>query len=389
LLVWLFFEWKVEGVESLNMDRLTRSMRRLYVRGLEQLQSLLPTHWVNWFILGRDQRLTIHLSAESLTLRSPKGDPHEVDLMIPLESEGASRSFLMAQAPSIEEYPVDLLLLDEEVMRARIQVPRAAESNLHAVVGFEIDRLTPFQPDAVYYDCWIHEEHSSPDWITVEVRATPRSVIDDALRLLAPLGWSPERVLSAADHAFGAPSNLFPASRRPQASSADRWIGALLKLSLVALVWILLVLPLWVMHSSLDELKSELAGLLQKTKEVEVLRRETDQLIRDARFLSDKKAQSPVVLESLEALTRMTPDDSWLDSIQISGTHMVIQGHSGSTAKMIEQIEKSTYFENTKFLSPVTKDLSNGLERFQIGSDLASIRGIQKSKPSAQSARTR
>jgi general secretion pathway protein L len=371
------------------MDQHFKQLKRHYSQWVADIWLLLPPAWLKWFVLDSDQRLMLSVDPLGLRISQPEAGRRLRLLQASLESESVIRRSFVEQFPSVHEFPVDLVLNPDEVINARMALPRAAESNLYTIVGFEIDRLTPFRPDLVYYDCWVDEGQSTKDLIAVEVRATPREVVDNALNLLGPLGWTIDRIYAESTRGHKTPCNLLPATYRDAAPSSERWISLTLKLSAIGFCLALLVLPKFLMDLRLEELKGELPALLSKTKEVESLRRETEQLLHDMRFLSDKKIQSPVLVESMNELTQITPDDTWLDSVQITGQHVVIQGLSGSTSLFIEQLEKSPFFENTKFLSPVTKDLSNGLERFQIGSDLASNRGIQKGKASAKPAYSR
>jgi general secretion pathway protein L len=57
---------------------------------------------------------------------------------------------------------------------------------------------------------------------------------------------------------------------------------------------------------------------------------------------------------------------------------IIIQGQSPSASSLIQGIETSAFFHNVSFVSPVTKDTSNGLERFQIASDVVNGRYSEK-----------
>ena len=84
-------------------------------------------------------------------------------------------------------------------------------------------------------------------------------------------------------------------------------------------------------------------------------------------------------IDALEELSRVIPDGTWLNGLQFNNRRIIIQGQSPSASSLIQRIEASAFFQNVSFVSPVTKDTANGLERFQIAADAANGRFSEKS----------
>ncbi|NJD07458.1 MAG: PilN domain-containing protein, partial [Methylococcaceae bacterium] len=97
-------------------------------------------------------------------------------------------------------------------------------------------------------------------------------------------------------------------------------------------------------------------------------------------FLSRKKLTEPTMLDMLNDLTKVMPDDTWLNGLQYRDRKVTIQGQSPAASSLIERIEASAFFKNTSFVSPVTKDVASGQERFQITSEVTN--GGLSEKPS-------
>jgi general secretion pathway protein L len=83
------------------------------------------------------------------------------------------------------------------------------------------------------------------------------------------------------------------------------------------------------------------------------------------------------MVDMLNELTRVIPDQTSLYGLQYRDRKLVIQGRSPAASSLIELIEASPYFKNTSFVSPVIKDIASGQERFQIASEAVNGRSSE------------
>ncbi len=75
-----------------------------------------------------------------------------------------------------------------------LQMPAAAEENLGATLGFEIDRYTPFGFDDVYYDWHVLNRLPDSGLITVMLITMKRTIVDYYLGLFAKLDIRPQGI---------------------------------------------------------------------------------------------------------------------------------------------------------------------------------------------------
>ena len=75
-----------------------------------------------------------------------------------------------------------------------LQIPAAAEENLGATLGFEIDRYTPFSFDDVYFDWHVLNRLADSGMITVMLITMKRTIVDYYLGLLAKLDIRPQGI---------------------------------------------------------------------------------------------------------------------------------------------------------------------------------------------------
>jgi general secretion pathway protein L len=100
------------------------------------------------------------------------------------------------------------------------------------------------------------------------------------------------------------------------------------------------------------------------------LREQVEQLGTGSRVLVDKKQAMPLVLEIIDELTRILPDDTWINRLDIKGTEVEIQGQSAAAAALIPLIESSGRLRNPRFRSPVTRVPGSSTERFHLSAEV-------------------
>jgi hypothetical protein len=126
----------------------------------------------------------------------------------------------------------------------RVTLPAATEENLAQVLGFEMDRLTPFKADEVYFDQRVVSRDAADGQITVELAMAPRERVDARVRELGALGVSVQGV-ALRDDAHRSPDtfDLLPSEQRGEReSSRERavrtsLIGAVALLFIAALAF--------------------------------------------------------------------------------------------------------------------------------------------------------
>jgi general secretion pathway protein L len=297
---------------------------------------------------------------------------------LPLDETGpVAREELLAKSPGLDETKVLLRLRPGQALRKTVKLPAAAEENLGQVLAFEMDRLTPFKADQVYYGARVVARSSATRQITVDLVLTPRGKLDALLEDLAAAGWQPE-IVDMADEPRPGVYNLLPDKYRPPRSRWPHIANIALGTLIVALLGTMAVLPILSARAEADALEEQVRKTGKTAKEVEALRQEAETLLHQTRFLQDKKRTEPVMVDMLEELSRVMPDNTWLNGLQYKDRRFVIQGQSPSASSLIELIEASPHFKNTSFVSPVTKDTASGLERFQIASDVVNGRFSEK-----------
>lgn len=285
-----------------------------------------------------------------------------------------SYQLLKAQNPDFEKAECLLRLSDTQALKKIVYLPAAAQENLQQVVGFELDRYTPFKAEQVYFAA-VPLGKTEYGQIEVLLVFTPKALLDEQLTKLHGLGVQPVRVdyrQASPDYPAAAPSyNLLPERYRPNGNKlaqATHWLlnGLLLILSLAVLVW-----PVWQEGQAVETLKNQIKTLEKETRVIEEQQHEIDALRQQTQRLIDIKTQSPSLVAVLNELSSMLKDDTWLTHFQYTEKRLQIQGQSPAASSLIGLLEGSGFFSNVSFVSPLTQDKATGRERFQISMDVS------------------
>ncbi len=293
-----------------------------------------------------------------------------------LDPEGcrvALRNLLARSAQAAA--PIRLCLSSGEVLAKRISLPLATEEDLDAVLGFEMDRVTPFRAAEVYFDHRIAARDAENGRIDVDIVAAPRAPVDARLAQLREWGGTVRSVLVRSDLARPSPYlDLLPDEhRRGGGVSPYRKVLRALAVAAALLFAIALVLPIWQGRESVIALLPMVAKAKGEAEATDKLARELDRLVADYNFVLGRRHATPPVLAYLEELSRVLPDNTWVQQLDIKAlpkSHEVtIVGESASASKLIEILEQAKGVQNASPRGSITRGSVPGVERFSISAE--------------------
>jgi general secretion pathway protein L len=263
------------------------------------------------------------------------------------------------------EHPLSVLLPTDWVLNRTVALPAAAQENLRQVIGFELDRFTPFSAAQVYFDYHLNTRGGGADMLSVEVALVPRKRVDSWLEALRSAGIAVD-TLSAASLWDGA--NLLPPELRPKLN-LKRLAQRMLPVALIiVLLGAAMALPLWQKREIAISLQSRESALRGKAGEVIKLRENVDKEIKSLEAIRDQWQAFPPVLDVLQVLTNLLPDDTSLQRMEVKGNTLIINGTSSSASSLIGLLQNSPAFDAPHFLSPVTQQ--RGKEVFNLSASI-------------------
>lgn len=347
-----------------------RQLQSFWAWWLLELEAVLPAP-LRQRILPRTERVYLDLNGPILAVSHGTAETRRSLGTYPLTASGTG------QVPGPEARTLIrragelvLCLPADKVLTKSLTLPLAAEENLREVLGFEMDRNTPFSAQQVYYDYIVTSREPKKQTITLDLVVTPRPLLDELLVQLDALGLHPQRV--TARRKSGArllPVNLHPHGGHNGHADTLRYVNLGLTAVLIALLIGAAAVPLLHKRQAIHALEAELAVTEEKSELAGRLREELNRLTSDTKFLLEKRQSTPLALEIITELTRILPDDTWITHLDIKGWEVNVQGESASAASLIPLIESSTVLSGARFRSPVTRTPRSDAERFILSAE--------------------
>ena len=259
-----------------------------------------------------------------------------------------------------------LTLDSDQVMVRTTRLPRSAEPELDGVVGFEIQRLTPFLEEGVYRVHAIDRTLGDHRTIVVHLAVVPRRVVTSIRQVLVRYGiglsairfqhknWPFETAQFPLSHVGFDGGAHGPARRRL----------AVMTIAVAILIVAAALSPLIRLNTILTERAATLSMVTADALRAQTLEREIERATRGIRAAAASKNSGATPLAILDELSGIIPDGTWLDHLSIERGSITIEGHTNASASLVPLLEASPMFDRVSYLSPVTRSLIGGGERF-------------------------
>ena len=328
------------------------------------LLAWLPVSVRRWLI-GSSRRLVIAVDENGYVLSREEAGQNQIlerlDRTLP-DDRLVAKWFKAEKARQLVlRFPAD------QALTRTLSLPLVAEKNLRQVAGFEMDRLTPFTADQVYYHARVLQRQPEQRRLRVELTALPRVAVDPMLLQLRQQGLLPD-VLDVV----GADSdlNLLPPEQRVRRGLWGQRMRAMAILASLLLVVVASVLPIWQQRALLLQANAKSGRLQAAANQAMTLRDQLDRTLQTSRMLTEKKQAIPTRVDLLRELTLILPADTWVERLQIKGDSLQINGQSTKASALVGILEASDMLDSARFLSPVTTDPRTNKERFLLGAHI-------------------
>ncbi len=252
------------------------------------------------------------------------------------------------------------------LLRRSLSLPAAALENLDAVLGFELDRQTPFKPEQVYFASRVLKQDAGSKQIQVELLVVPRPVLDEAVAALGPLSdtLTGVDVLDARGRRVGI--NLLPAERRASQPRTQPLIQVGLLLASIVLVFFGLGQIVDNRIAAVESIQAESEAQRERAREVSALRSQLEDSAAAANFLAVQKQTQASMVLLLDELTRRLPDDTFLTRLSVSGNQVSLSGYSAQALKLVGELQKSELLKDAALNGGVQQEPRVSRDMFTI-----------------------
>lgn len=272
------------------------------------------------------------------------------------------RKQLNRQTNGNPKFIVELQLPTKHVLTLKKAFPESLKANLDQSIGYQIDRITPFSADKVYFAAHASDHDRKKKQIVAEVFASPKRYVDVLLNKLKNSGLDDVNAISVKG--YDASVNLAPAEKKAflEQSRFSKWplyffLGALC---------LSLMLPAVYQQRRVVQIDAAITDFRKEAAEQLAIRDQLFAAEEALSFLEKKRQHSPMALDVIEKLSQQIPANTWLERLELKGQTLEIRGESDQALALIDLLEESKDFSDVRFNSPVSLNKRTKKDKFHI-----------------------
>ena len=284
------------------------------------------------------------------------GIPAETDAQKLSELINASRGRL----------PVILVLSAPPLIRD-FDLPIVALASLDRVVRYEMDRLTPFAVEDVYFAHRVVETDRTSSVVRLELVLVPKIWVHPLLDRLSRSAIAPVALEAAGPTAWSDGSRSCGSIRSARRAETAWRLAVTACCAMAAAV---VALPVVRQSLALRAVEDRIDELRPQVEQVQALRRRIAERSAESGRIAAARGQAGEALTILGVLTDTLPDDTWLTSLTLRRRHLVLEGRSNAANRLISAMASEGRLLNPSFAAPVVR-AEDGGEVFTIQADVA------------------
>lgn len=356
---------------SAGVERLAGRIARPDLRGFlawwgAGLVAWLPARMREALQTDRD-RLLLQPQGDGVLLRRQHGgellDLAHVPVDVPMDAGGDPLAGVLRDAAI--DLPRWLLLPASEGLRRSLVVPGAARERLREVLGFEIERQTPFAAADVLYDGRVLQQREDGQ-LQVELVVLPRRPFEALAGRLGPLASQLAGLDLADPEGRTLGVNLLPRERIHRRRDPWRWW----KLGLGIATALLLVLSLERIVDNREEAADALAAKVRQhsaqARDVSIRRKQLVDAVEGGAYLQARRNGRAPTVEVMDALSSRLPDGAYLEKLAIEGERLTLIGLSNEAAALVGRLEGAAQWEAPALAGALQQDPRTRMDRFTL-----------------------
>lgn len=349
----------------------------------QSLLAWVPVRW-QWALGWSQTRLLLQPQEGQLQVWRDVGERLEPVVRLPWPVQPADLDRVLEAR--LRSLPRVWLLADSQVLRRNLRLPAAAVDRLHAVVGYEIDRQTPFEASQVSYD--VRERGSAGEGLLqVELVAWPLRQLEAWRDQVG--AWAD--ALSGVDalDAQGQPLqvNLLPQAQRQQRPDPMRRWNLLIGLAAVVMLVLAAVQLLDNRRAAADALREQVDRSARSARGVASERSQLQALLDGAAFLEKQRAQRASTVELWNELTQRLPNGTYLEKLAVENNNLQLIGLSSEASQLVQLLQDAPQWRKVNLTGVLQADgAGSGRDRFTLTAELQPLPAAAAAAPAKEAA---
>lgn len=260
-----------------------------------------------------------------------------------------------------------LRLPPELLLEQQVALPIAAERDPERVLHYEMDRITPFAAEELFWTWFVERRDRAGGRLHVRLSLVPKARLLPVLDALRGAELRPAALEAATSG--GAVRRI--ALDRPQSARWRRRGLAVAGAACAALAVAAVAVPFAVQSVRRAEVEQRIAALRPRAGEAEALRRRILSSAAGTDVFAEQRARVGDALLTLATLTDLLPDDTFLTELTMRTRIVTISGQSAGAARLIAALAADRGIRNPAFAAPVTRNEGTRAEGFSIRAEVA------------------
>lgn len=339
----------IKDILNADLPTLAQWLRRGFAWWIDELAQILPESWRKRLFANQPDIL-LEVGERGMSFRNKDG--HQVE---PATLSRRERDSVRVVVPL------------SSVLTRVVDFPILPMSDVRRMVSLDIDRLTPFKPDAVCFDAELIRRDAERGRQQVFLGVLPRNSATELMSNLEKIGITP--VAFGAAGGSGVHFDFLPAMRGATGGLSARSRLPYWWLAVAVLMILNLMLISYRDSAQLDALQQivdsqagpvAVAMRLHSAVEAEAARRRA--------LIERQKKYSP--LRVLDAVTKALPANAWTQTFEWNGQTVHLVGFSNGPADLLRSLESSPSLHNARTMSHDTAPLrQTGMQPFDVAAD--------------------
>ena len=247
-------------------------------------------------------------------------------------------------APSVLRPPAGALL------EQSVNLPLAAETELAAVLRNEMDRLTPFRAEELFWGWRIERRDRATGRLFLRLLLVPKAAVAAVLAAVEAAGLRPQALEVASARGVEHLSLASPEAGHSTGRGAQIAAGLCVILALTACL-----LPIVRQELAIHAAERVIARQRPAVAVVEALRRRLAATVSGADLFSAETARVGNPLRALAAVTAALPDDTYLMAFTLRERQMSLSGRSAAATRLINTLAADPDLQDPAFDAPITR----------------------------------
>jgi general secretion pathway protein L len=273
---------------------------------------------------------------------------------------GALDPYAPPPVPAATRLATGLRLPPGNVLCRDVTLPLAAARDLQSVLGFELDRLTPFSADELYWSVSGVMADRGRGMLTLRLAIVLRARVEALLETLERLRLTPSFIetgtgrieLAAAEHGM---------VRHGRAALIA--LCGLLALACVAVPFIRQQIALNAAARAIEQANPAARTALALRGQLEVT--------ASGNAAIDAARREGDALQVLAVVTQALPDGTWLSDLTLKSGDLTFDGESGDAAQLIGLLSAVPGLRTPSFTAPVTRTADGKADLFSMHATVA------------------